>query len=106
MIAESRNMIFFVCSAQNTDCDEVVQTRVHVEHLFVRAKSKPVSIKIKLTSFKSSEHINQKGDGSYRGFGYLIFVSDPSVWQHKAKENNYNSITFNRVVKIRLVFFK
>ena len=25
---------------------------------------------IKNESFKSSEHINVKGDGSYRGFGY------------------------------------
>ena len=27
--------------------------------------------KIKLGSFKSSENINDKGDGPYRGFGYL-----------------------------------
>ena len=27
-------------------------------------------IKIKLRSFKRSEHINEKGDGSYRSFGY------------------------------------
>ena len=26
--------------------------------------------KIKLRSFKSSEHINEKGDGPYRGFDY------------------------------------
>ena len=31
-------------------------------------------IKIKLRSFKSSEHINEKRDGSYRGFGYLRFL--------------------------------
>ena len=26
--------------------------------------------KLKLRSFKSSEHINEKGDGPYRGFDY------------------------------------
>ena len=26
--------------------------------------------------FKSSEHINKKGDGQYRGFGYLNLFSD------------------------------
>ena len=29
-------------------------------------------IKIKLRSIKSSEHIYEKGDGSYRGFDYYI----------------------------------
>ena len=32
--------------------------------------SKLGEIKIKLRSFKSSEHINEKGDGPYHGFGY------------------------------------
>ena len=36
-----------------------------------------ILIKIKLRSFKSSEHINEKGDGPYRGFGYLSLFSDP-----------------------------
>ena len=35
------------------------------------------SIKIKLRSFKSSEHIKEKEDGSYHGFGYLSLFSDP-----------------------------
>ena len=35
------------------------------------------SIKIKLISFKSSEHINEKRDGPYRDFGYLSLFSDP-----------------------------
>ena len=34
-------------------------------------------VKIKLRSFKSSERNNEKGDGPYRGFGYLNLVSDP-----------------------------
>ena len=34
-------------------------------------------IKIKLISFKSSECINEKRDGPYRGFGYLSLFSDP-----------------------------
>ena len=33
--------------------------------------------KNKLRSFKSSEHNNEKGDGPYRGFGYLNLFSDP-----------------------------
>ena len=28
-------------------------------------------------SFKSSEHINEKKDGPYHGFGYLGLFSDP-----------------------------
>ena len=32
--------------------------------------------KNKLRSFKSSEHNNEKGDGPYRGFGYLSLFSD------------------------------
>ena len=34
-------------------------------------------IKIKLRSFKSSKHINEKGNESYHGFGYLSLFSDP-----------------------------
>ena len=45
---------------------------------------------IKLRSFKSSEHINEKGDGSYRGFGYLSLFSDPIVWKHGAKDDFCN----------------
>ena len=29
-----------------------------------------IANKLKLRSFKSSEHIFEKGDGPYRGFGY------------------------------------
>ena len=36
-----------------------------------------IANKIKLRSFKSSEHINEKGDGPYHGFGYLSLFSDP-----------------------------
>ena len=36
-----------------------------------------VVAKIKLRSFKSSERINEKRDGSYHGFGYLSLFSDP-----------------------------
>ena len=32
-----------------------------------------------LNSHKSSEHINEKGDEQYRGFGYLSLFSDPIV---------------------------
>ena len=37
-------------------------------------------------SFKSNEHINEKGDGPYRVFGYLSFVSDPlelATWRQR-----------------------
>ena len=43
-------------------------------------------IKIKLRSFKSSERINEKGDGPYHGFGYLSFFSDPidlATWSQR-----------------------
>ena len=43
-------------------------------------------IKIKLGSFKSSEHIKEKGDGPYRGFGYLSLFSDPiylATWSQR-----------------------
>ena len=36
-----------------------------------------IKLKLKLRSFKSSEHIFEKGDGPYRGFGYSSLVSDP-----------------------------
>ena len=32
-----------------------------------------------MRSIKSSEHINEKKDGSYHGFGYLSLFSDPWV---------------------------
>ena len=45
-----------------------------------------VIIKLKLRSFKSSEHINEKGNGPYRGFDYLSLVSDPldlATWSQR-----------------------
>ena len=43
-----------------------------------------------MRSFKSSEHINKKGDGPYRGFVYLSLFSDP---KHGA--NYCNMAIFN-----------
>ena len=43
-----------------------------------RLKDYYLQLKIKLRSFKSSEHTNEKGDGPYHGFGYLSLVSDPT----------------------------
>ena len=40
----------------------------------------------KLRSFKSSEHINEKGDGPYRGFDYYSLVNDPldlTTWSQR-----------------------
>ena len=45
-----------------------------------------LSIKIKLRSFKSSEYICEKGNGSYHGFGYSSLFSDPlelPTWSHR-----------------------
>ena len=36
-----------------------------------------MEIKIRMKSLKNSEIINEKGDGSYRGFGNLSLFSDP-----------------------------
>ena len=40
----------------------------------------------KLKSFRSNEHIYEKGVGPYRGFGYFSLVSDPielAIWSQK-----------------------
>ena len=42
--------------------------------------------KNKMRSFKSSEHINEKGDEPYHGFGYLNLFSDPidfATWSQR-----------------------
>ena len=57
--------------------------------------------KIKLRSFNISEHINEKGDGPYRSFGYLSLFSDPidlAIW---IKDNYYNFACFNRMVNTK-----
>ena len=39
-----------------------------------------------MRSFNSSEHINEKGDGPYRGFDYKSLVSDPldlATWSQR-----------------------
>ena len=51
-------------------------------------------IKIKLRFLKSSEHVNEKGDGSCRGFGDLSLFSDSkdmATWSQR-------ELSFNRVV--------
>ena len=53
-----------------------------------------IANKIKLRSFKSSEHIYEKGDGPYRGFVYLSLFSDPT----DLATCFCNFETFNRVV--------
>ena len=45
-----------------------------------------IKLKIKLRSFKSSERMNEKGDGPYHGFGYLSLFSDPidlATWSQR-----------------------
>ena len=50
-------------------------------------------MKIKLRSFKSSEHINEEGDEPCRGFGYDTEASlvTLSIWKQRNKENYCNS---------------
>ena len=70
-------------------------------------------MKIKLRRFKSSEHIIEKGDESYRGFGYISLFSDPTDLAKWSKKKlllfcnfqqgcrykvNCNFASFNRVV--------
>ena len=55
-------------------------------------------MKLKLRSFKSSEHIDKKGDGPYRGFGYLSLFSDPIDLATWSQKNYCNFATFNRAV--------
>ena len=54
---------------------------------------------MKLRSFKSSERIYEKGDGPYRGFGYLSLCSDPinlATWNKRALQRNCNFATFKK----------
>ena len=60
-----------------------------------------IANKIRLRSFKSSEHINEKGDGPYRGSGYISLFSDPVDWQHGANRNYCNFATFYRIIDIQ-----
>ena len=46
-----------------------------------------MGIKIKLRSFKISEHIYEKGDGPYRGFGYL------SLFKYKVEQIIFPNMT-------------
>ena len=63
-------------------------------------------IKIKLRSFKSIEHIFEKDDGPYRGFGYSSLVSDPldlATWSQKSYSN---FSTFSRLVDTKSCIIK
>ena len=44
-------------------------------------------MEIKLRSVKSSEHINEKGNGPYSGFGYLSLSIDPEVYYDLVKDS-------------------
>ena len=46
----------------------------------------PICYKLKLGSFKSSEHINEKWDGPYSGFDYSSLASNPvdlATWSQR-----------------------
>ena len=56
-----------------------------------------IQIKMKLRSFNSSKHISEKGEGPYRGFGYVSLISDHldiATWNQR---NFRNFATFYRV---------
>ena len=48
----------------------------------------------------SSEHINEKGDGPYRGFGYLSLFSDPKAASLNLKYGDEELDTFTVMVQI------
>ena len=54
----------------------------------------PVVTSNKTEILKSSEHIDEKRDGSYRGFGYLGLFSDPldlAKRNHFQKDSRYKA---------------
>ena len=51
-------------------------------------------MKMKQISFQSSEHINEKGDGSYR-VGYSSLISDPLYTDGNKLGNTCNNVTTN-----------
>ena len=55
-------------------------------------------MKMNLRSFKSSEHINEKKSGPYRGFGYLNPSSDPLDLRKWSQSEILDFITFNRII--------
>ena len=63
-------------------------------------------MKIKLKSFKRSEHINEKRDGPYRGFGYLSLFNDPLNLAKWSQRENCNFAIFNRIVETKRVLYK
>ena len=63
-------------------------------------------IKVKLRSFKSSEHINEKRNGPYRGFGYLSLFSDPLDLAKWSQREYCTFATFNRIVDANTSFIQ
>ena len=56
-----------------------------------------------MRSFKSSEHIFEKGDGPYRGFGYSSLVSDPldlATWSQRKLQYFLNFQQANSKIKM------
>ena len=60
----------------------------------------------KVRSFESTELINEKGDGPYRGCGYLSLFSDPVDWQHGAKKIYCYFATLNRIVHTKTIIIQ
>ena len=64
-------------------------------------------IKIELISFKSSEHINEKGNGPYHGFGFLSLFSDPTdltTWSQREYCNfaSFSTIVDTKTIKVEM----
>ena len=54
---------------------------------------------------KSSECINEKKLGPYRGVGYLSLVT-LKIWQNRANEKYCNFATSNKIVDTKTIFFQ
>ena len=53
-----------------------------------------ILLQIKLRSFKNSEHINEKRDWPYRGFGILSLFNDPLNLAKLSPPSNHPSLIF------------
>ena len=67
-------------------------------------EQKHAKIKIKLKSFKSSEYNNEK-KGMCDTAVSATQASSVTIWQHGAKQNNCNFVTFNRVVDTKNYYY-
>ena len=74
IISLNSKCIIYICKVlpRDVDVSDINASITRTEHC----------IKIKLRSFKSSVHINEKWDGPYRGFGYLSLLNNVQCQAH------------------------